>query len=658
MSTDVIHGQDLPLSANHDEFQVFHHLLDLKCDFYRSVVRGCLVAFIRKGDKWTDSTQLKLVLDCSDIVIESVEEIVEINAIDLDPGNYCWMNSILMKPGRKLSWSMDDWTVTVTDEKNTYRNSFPLVMRFLYTTKADTRSLHWRVDIAGNPCLYTAAASINNRGLFPSQDIPKALATWTAKVSVCSGYQVFCTGDTEPEVQEEDQLRISYFHTNLVLPMSTFALAVGQWQVRNLTCKLPTVRFIGPDSLLDDNAGLVGKYLPASMEAAMEVLGPYPLARCDIVVVHRSFSGLGLASPNLIFLSPSIFSGDPGLFMKISHEVSHAWFGIMIGALDWTEAWISEGFATFMEEIIHDLSLTKMGLKVDRELSALRSLVRYESLVEEVGNTEQDLQLLRPLQGQDLLADDRCYVKNGLNPVAGMTQAHYIKGYFLLHYLLQLCDDREQFFSLLKNYITTYFGQLVSSTHFIDMFYSIFDKNIPVSKSELIKTWLHSPGVPEEIAGLDILNVRRNNLYSEVSEAYAEIYHACHIGRDKKRKADIYLEKFQYSEQLSLLLNLLIRMESIPCSVLRKVKEEYGKQITKHPELGHKWSEIVIKNKFRSEYSFVSHYMKNHQSMGVFLYGELINSKNKTLKMMFKDLVEELKDELDDNSISVIKNLT
>ena len=117
------------------------------------------------------------------------------------------------------------------------------------------------------------------------------------------------------------------------------------------------------------------------------------------------------------------------------------------------------------------------------------------------------------------------------------------------------------------------------------------------------------------------------------------------------------MDKLKYSEQVSLLLNLLIRMDSMPCSVMKKVKEEYGQQITSHPELGHKWCEIVIKNKLRSDYAFVSHFLRTHQSMGVFLYGELLNSKNKTLKIMFQDLVEELKDELDDNSISVIKNL-
>ena len=100
--------------------------------------------------------------------------------------------------------------------------------------------------------------------------------------------------------------------------------------------------------------------------------------------------------------------------MKISHEVSHGWFCIMIGSLDWTEAWISEGFATFMEEVIHDGAMVHLGVDADMDLAVLRlvglvfifslpynfrSLIRYESLVEEVGNTSQDLQLLRPLEG-------------------------------------------------------------------------------------------------------------------------------------------------------------------------------------------------------------------------------------------------------------------
>jgi len=87
-----------------------------------------------------------------------------------------------------------------------------------------------------------------------------------------------------------------------------------------------------------------------------------------------------------------------------------------------------------------------------------------------------------------------------------------------------------------------------------------------------------------------------------------------------------------------------------------KVKETYAWYISKNIEIGHKWCEIIVKNKLRCEYHFVSEYLLQHQSMGVFLYGEMILSKNKHLLNVFKNIKEALQDELDDNSKSVINS--
>ena len=52
--------------------------------------------------------------------------------------------------------------------------------------------------------------------------------------------------------------------------------------------------------------------------------------------------------------------------------------------------------------------------------------------------------------GKALKIDGQEFVKNGLNPVAGMTQAHYLKGYFLLHFLMESIGCKQKFYSLIK----------------------------------------------------------------------------------------------------------------------------------------------------------------------------------------------------------------
>lgn len=59
-----------------------------------------------------------------------------------------------------------------------------------------------------------------------------------------------------------------------------------------------------------------------------------------------------LYSPHIIFLSQSVLPGGHHLCgTRLCHEIAHAWFGLAIGARDWTEEWISEGFATFLEDV-------------------------------------------------------------------------------------------------------------------------------------------------------------------------------------------------------------------------------------------------------------------------------------------------------------------
>ena len=64
-------SEDLPLSSNNDQFEVDHYSLELHCDLRRRTFAGCLTLEVSRGSEWDGETVM--VLDCSDIEVESVE---------------------------------------------------------------------------------------------------------------------------------------------------------------------------------------------------------------------------------------------------------------------------------------------------------------------------------------------------------------------------------------------------------------------------------------------------------------------------------------------------------------------------------------------------------------------------------------------------------
>ena len=176
------------------------------------------------------------------------------------------------------------------------------------------------------------------------------------------------------------------FSTSRNLPISALALAIGSWPPVSLG---PDMRLAGPGPLINQHVETLGKFLPKAVAISCRLLGStYPNPRTDLLVVHRSFSGLGLSSPSLIFLSPSLLAGDPALLIKLAHEITHAWFGLQVLSLDWAETWVTEGFATFLEDMIFAESVGE-----DKRVAGIRAMTRLLQLEEEVAGTTAEEQV-------------------------------------------------------------------------------------------------------------------------------------------------------------------------------------------------------------------------------------------------------------------------
>uniref|UniRef100_A0A8C2ZU30 Aminopeptidase O (putative) n=1 Tax=Cyclopterus lumpus TaxID=8103 RepID=A0A8C2ZU30_CYCLU len=410
--------------------------------------------------------------------------------------------------GSSLHFHRDRWSLQVRKKGVASPQEFPRAVRICYETRPAGGSVRWTEDQDNRVCVYTAGSPINNRALFPCQEPPVAMSTWQATVRAPSGCVVLMSG--EDLFDFETSSLIWNYYVTMPMPASTFTLAVGHWrqvpsenppdEVLSETdysgmvndgipcshgdypCRFTEQstrsqrviphRVFGPDCLLQKAQMGVLKLLPRCLAAAHAVLGVHPFPRLDVLIVPAGFSSLGMASPHVMFLSQSVLcagslgSGENDLTLcgsRICHEIAHSWFGLVIGARDWTEEWISEGFATYLEDIIW-AQAQQLSLQEAAEQSDLKALLRWRRLSDELQNSEEALQILRPNMentGQ-VSASGSSTVKHALNPDKTFMQVHYLKGYFLLRFLASQVGEK-QFIDFFRVFVKKYHGQLILS---------------------------------------------------------------------------------------------------------------------------------------------------------------------------------------------------
>ena len=388
---------DLPLMANVEDIRVQHYMMRLSFDFESDTVEGEAILFcIHLDHNAVKNPSFEFFLDCRHIDFTDVSQVLDIDKekdmilSSFEPRKSLEMiKSCFQKQTSRLNFTTDPWSLRIS--RSDQQLHFPQVFRISWRTQNGAKSLMWRTDQKGNKCTFTAAAAVNNRSLFPCQEPPigmklgnnflkllqvvflffeLAMASWQCLIRTSKKLTVLCTGDEDAVVNDGEH----YFFTQMVLPMSTFAVAIGHWDMSTLVSpsleKIPfkeekqcrklhepypchvgkgdsgpliKCRLFGPSELVSKVEKVFSLYLSASLKSSYELLGPHPFQKLDIVIIPRCFSGLGLASPNLMFVSQSLLlDSDCGMMIRISHEISHNWFGLLIGAKDWTEEWLTE----------------------------------------------------------------------------------------------------------------------------------------------------------------------------------------------------------------------------------------------------------------------------------------------------------------------------
>ncbi|XP_071750888.1 aminopeptidase O [Centroberyx gerrardi] len=428
-------------------------------------------------------------------------------------------------------------------------------------------------------------------------------------------------------------------------------------------------RVFAPDCLLQKAQMGVLALLPRCLAAAHAILGVHPFPRLDVLIVPAGFSSLGMASPHIVFLSQSVLhagspaSGENGVSLcgsRLCHELAHSWFGLAIGARDWTEEWISEGFATFLEDIIWARA-QQLSQGETLEQCNLKALLRWRRLSDELQNSEEELQILRPnMENTGQVSESgSSMVKHALNPDKTFMQVHYLKGYFLLRFLASQVGE-QQFIDFFRLFVKKYHGQLILSQDFLQMLLITFPDMARkgLTLSAIYADWLDRPGIPKWL-------YERSAVWSQarlVEEVKAEVVKWILLsqsqgkGRKRKRTEPKVNYKEVTSDQLVMLLELLLEEAELSGTALRTLQRTYNLQ-KQDAEVRHRWCELVVKHGYSQAYRDVEHFLVHDQAMGVYLYGELMvqeDTKQQALAQRCLSLVQE---EMDQSARRVVEKM-
>ncbi|XP_028661177.1 aminopeptidase O [Erpetoichthys calabaricus] len=606
----------------------------------------------------------------------------------------------------ELRFETDSWSLQIRKPGIKTARDFPHIVRIWYETKPSGGSVRWTQDQSGRQCVYTAGSPINNRALFPCQEPPVAMSTWQATVQAPSECVVLLSGENTAAPSDTPQgLSNWFYYVTMPMPASTFTIAVGHWIEVNLkhtlicdtndstetaatqthsSCPVKCghldypcpfqesaahlkavipYRVFAPVSLQEKLQEVLLPLLPKCLKAAHNVLGVHPFRRIDILLVPAGFSSLGMASPHIIFLSQSILPGKSYLCgARLCHEIAHAWFGLAIGARDWTEEWVSEGFATFLEDVIWACA-QKLPQEEALKQQELKAFLRFRRLRDELQISEEQLQILRP-KGEhtgEVSESGSSQVKHGLNPDKIFMQVHYLKGFFLLRFLASKIKE-ELYLQFFRYFVEKFHGQLILSQDFLKMLLRHFPEieRQGLSLKSINEVWLDSTGIPKPL--LEECNIwLKNQLVQEVKQ---ELPKWIHFNQRKRRgtkrkkttegEGEIFRELLP--DQLVLLLEFLLEEEVLSVSTLQMLQKIYSIQ-EQDAEVRHRWCELVVKHKYTKAYKDVEQFLTQDQAMGVYLYGELMVNEDARQQMIARNCFRAVQEEMDPASRSVVEEM-
>lgn len=267
---------------------------------------------------------------------------------------------------------------------------------------------------------------------YPVNDHPSDEALYDIAITVPDGYAAVACGTFEGKTANTFSWRSS-------APIASYAatIAVDRYDSTALTGPndLPIILWI-PQRYSQLTSGL--EHTPDVLEWLVDHYGQFPFESAGVVLTGGR-SAMETQQTVTFSASMSNIYDDEQLVSVLLHEMSHQWFGDAVTPQDWTSLWISEGAATYSEQMWNIDS----GQKTESEV---------------VSHWESEDAKLRNQFGPPGRADPESFASSN----------SYTCPALMLYYLRDEIGGRKNVDDLLAGWASSYRNKSVTRKDFID----------------------------------------------------------------------------------------------------------------------------------------------------------------------------------------------
>ncbi len=281
-------------------------------------------------------------------------------------------------------------------------------------------------------------------------------------------------------------------------PTDAFAFAFGRFDSTQFTFRdsLPVVVYSTKSSSSRARKN-IGEDVISSLYFFERILGPYPYQKLTVVETPGPISN-GFAG--ILFLTSLTFSNEiEGVMESLrGHEVSHQWWGNLVGWQSYHDQWLSEAFAEYSGALINQFLL-------DGDQRFFQMLEGWQNDLLNKGHIGVSVGLRRfgfsksDLAHSDGIEAGPIWLGQRLGtryPVDYYINV-YVKGAYVVHMLRTMLHDFEtgsdhRFWQLLADLVQTHKGRKITTADFK----RLTDKHFGMDMSWFFDQWIYDTVVP------------------------------------------------------------------------------------------------------------------------------------------------------------------